>query len=174
MIYIIPILTALLYRMAGGGLIISGKEILPGIPKWLWFALMIGLTGILTEDIWPTLAWGLTFACLRFPPTQGLFSTFNGHLPTRKDAWYWPMAYVADGLEPVTYGLVYGFQRGLVCIPGVIALYASGIAIAPLFMAVFVSQGFIYYLSGRIGGESYGSTIAELSLGLLLGGVMII
>lgn len=187
MVYLIPILTALLNRMVGGGLIIyvkgteginrtaNGnkilvpKTLLPDIPKPLWLALMSVLAFICTQDIGQTAAWALTFACLRFPPTQGLFSAINGNLPTRKDSWYWPMTYLPDGLAPTPYALWYGVARGLVCLIGVIALYVAGIPTAPLFMIPFMAQGVIYWLGGKIGGAQYGSTVAELSLGFMVG-----
>jgi hypothetical protein len=145
------------------------------IPKPAWFAFNVLIAWCLTFNWVFCLAWLLLLLGYAVPPTHAMFSAVHGLPPARDDSavWQWmrevslrvnkALPSLAIGLLWARYGVIYGFVRALLMMPG--AVLMAGLAQSPALLAcsfVFLLLGMSYFIAGTVKG-------AEIATGFVLG-----
>lgn len=167
----LPLLTAILNRVRGEGI----------IPRVLWYAIMVTLGS--WYDARLILPWLLYFLGYAMMPWQAMFSAINGNSLSRKD--HWSIQWMQDvsrklaGNNNYRFGIVYGALRATLMIPGIVWLAIVTGSLLPLIGLIGMGMGGVYYLCGRfsrheLGNNAIAVLIAELVMGWWNGTYMLI
>lgn len=148
-------------------------------PKWHWLALNFGLAWLLSGDLVFSTLWLLFAICYAVPAWHAVFSAIHGYPPQRKDAPYiqWAQDVAkrinvklpAVGIQRFwkRYGIIYGFVRGSLVIPPMIALALYTQSFAPFVGLSVLGMGYVYYFAKDV-------AKAERILGGLLGVILVV
>ena len=163
---------ALLFRIIGG--MFSDDKGNNKVPRYVSLPTVAALIVWQVQDVVQIVTYGWLFYVVRLLPTQALFSAVHGQPPTREDK-HWnflqTITFKIWKLHPTNYyvwGIIYGFVRASLAIPAMI--YLGGLS------WLFLAQGMLYFISGRICNKlSRGDSAvasAEVVSGIIFGGLV--
>ena len=160
------------YMRGDGDLNGDGKR---DVDRAFWVAAVIPMLFLINGDysldgFFMALPFAYVTFILGLLPTQTLLTAIHGRTPKRMDSGIMGMlqlwAIMYDTGKPI--GVVFGFMRGLFCLPAIFALaFAGSYLSAAILLLLSLGHGGIYYLWGKRG-EVTATRRSELTIGFLI------